>query len=81
MPTVAGLTVIGSLCGGSGSCPTVYRTGHGALVIQGRPVDPGSVGIELPAGEALVEVPEQLIVALAEPPRTPPTGAVHDGRE
>ena len=75
------LTVIGSLCGGSGSCPTVYRTGHGDLVVQGRAIDPGSVGIALPAGEALVEIPGQLLAALTAPGdgRRPP--AQVDGRE
>jgi hypothetical protein len=54
------LTVVSTLCGG-GTCPTIYRTDRGTLVVQGSPVDPGEAGIELPAGELLVEIPESLL--------------------
>jgi hypothetical protein len=59
------LTLIEKLCG-AGSCPTVYRTERGTLVVQGNGVAPGNVDVDVPAGEALVEVPEDLLLSLAE---------------
>jgi hypothetical protein len=57
--------LVATLCGG-GSCPTVYRTDRGTLVIQGSPLSPEAAGIDLPAGEILVEIPEDLLNALPE---------------
>ena len=56
------LTVLTSLCGG-GSCPTVYRTDRGTLVVQGYTVTPATAGLEVPAGEQLVEIPADLLAA------------------
>ncbi|HEV7960919.1 MAG TPA: hypothetical protein VGP57_00120 [Actinoplanes sp.] len=67
-PTVAakpGLTLIASLCG-SGTCPAIYRTDRGTLVVQGRAIAAGSAGINLSEGELLVEIPEQLLAEAAE---------------
>ncbi|WP_433296462.1 hypothetical protein ACQP2F_38460 [Actinoplanes sp. CA-030573] len=54
------LRLIATVCGG-GSCPTVYRTDRGTLVIQGYPVSAQAVGVDLPDGEVLVEIPEELL--------------------
>jgi hypothetical protein len=56
------LTLVTSLCG-SGTCPTVYRTDRGTLVVQGYTVTPNNVGLDLPAGEQLVEIPADLLAA------------------
>jgi hypothetical protein len=50
-------------CGG-GTCPTIYRTGRGTLVVQGRSVAAECVGVELGPEEHLVEIPESLIAEL-----------------
>ena len=60
--TAPTLTLLTSLCG-NGSCPTVYRTDRGTLVVQGYTVIPASTGIEVPAGEQLVEIPADLLAA------------------
>ena len=49
---------------GVGSCPTVYRTERGTYVIQGYAVDGTRAGIDLPAGELLVEIPADLLAAM-----------------
>ena len=51
---------VATLCG-NGSCPTVYRTDRGTLVIQGYAVAGEQAGIDVPAGELLVEIPADLI--------------------
>ena len=56
------LTLVTSLCG-NGSCPTVYRTDRGTLVVQGYTVMPENAGIEVPNGEQLVEIPADLLAA------------------
>ena len=61
-----GLELVTTLCGG-GSCPTVYRTNRGTLVVQGYAV--GNAGVDLPAGELLVEIPADLLTAAAEAAR------------
>jgi hypothetical protein len=47
----------------AGSCPTIYTTnsGPGTLVIQGFTVPAERAGIDVPAGEALVEIPLELL--------------------
>ncbi len=49
-----------SLCG-SGTCPTVYRTGHDTVLVQGA----AATGITLPDGELLVEIPRELLLEAA----------------
>ncbi|MEU4237358.1 hypothetical protein [Actinoplanes sp. NPDC026619] len=56
------LTLVTTLCGG-GSCPTVYRTDRGTLVVQGYTVTANDVDVDLPAGEQLVEIPAELLAA------------------
>jgi hypothetical protein len=55
------LRVIATLCAPAGSCPTIYRTDRGTLVIQGAPLSAEAAGIDLPEGEILVEIPEGLL--------------------
>ncbi|GLY07884.1 MULTISPECIES: hypothetical protein [Actinoplanes] len=49
----------------TGSCPTVYRTAHGSLVVQGGVVPGGVAGVELPEGETFVEIPLELLLDAA----------------
>lgn len=56
------LTLLTTLCGG-GSCPTVYRTDRGTLIVQGYTVSADSVDLDLPDGEQLVEIPAELLAA------------------
>lgn len=49
-----------ALCA-SGSCPTVYDSGRGTIVIQGYTVSADHAGVALPAGEQLVEIPVELL--------------------
>jgi hypothetical protein len=60
------LHVIATLCAPTGSCPTVYRTDRGTLVVQGSPVSAESAGIDVPADEILVEIPEELLNAIVD---------------
>jgi hypothetical protein len=63
------LTRLAGGCEG-GTCPTVYRTDRGTLVVQGTVVaDPEALsGVDLPAHETLVEVPADLLLSLKESP-------------
>jgi hypothetical protein len=54
------LTALTALCG-AGTCPAIYRTDRGTLVVQGRTIASETVGIDLPEGELLVEIPEELL--------------------
>ncbi|MEV4352416.1 hypothetical protein AB0J83_48825 [Actinoplanes sp. NPDC049596] len=54
------LRVIANKCT-SGMCPTVYQTDVGSLVVQGYAVSAELSGIDLPAGEQLVEIPFELL--------------------
>ena len=56
------LTLLTSLCG-NGSCPTVYRTDRGTVVVQGYTLTPQTAGIDVPDGEQLVEIPADLLAA------------------
>ncbi len=42
-------------CAGSG-CPATYRTSRGTLAVQGWTMT-GDGGIDMPAGEGIVEIP------------------------
>ena len=52
--------VAGQPCG-AGDCPTVYKTNHGTLVVQGYAFSPVQAGVEIPAGEQMVEIPAELL--------------------
>jgi hypothetical protein len=58
------LTLVTTACG-STTCPSVYRSDRGTLVIQGYAVDATNAGVELPAGELLVEIPVELLATAA----------------
>jgi hypothetical protein len=49
-----------------GTCPTVYRTDRGTLIVQGYDVEPDSAGVSIPAGERLVEIPIDLLRSAVE---------------
>jgi hypothetical protein len=53
------------ICGG-GSCPTVYRTSRNTYVVQGYTITAETTGLDLPAGEQLVEIPAELFNAAAQ---------------
>ena len=59
-----GLRLVTSLCG-SGSCPTVYHSNRGTMVVQGYPVSAHSAGVDVPDGEFLVEIPEHVLLEAA----------------
>ena len=63
------LTRLAGGCEG-GTCPTVYRTDRGTLVVQGTVVaDPEALlSVDLPAHETLVEVPADLLLSLKDFP-------------
>jgi hypothetical protein len=58
------LEVVANLCASS-SCPTVYRTSNNTLVVQGYAVRPEDVGVAVPDGELLVEIPLELLAEAA----------------
>jgi hypothetical protein len=62
-PPSMGLQVVASSCN-AGACPTIYRTDHGSLVVQGYVVT-RPAGLELPDGEMLVEIPVELLAEAA----------------
>jgi len=57
------LTLVAGECPDGVTCPAVYLTDHGTLVIQGiRVVDQQTLdGLRLGPGEAAVEVPADLL--------------------
>lgn len=56
--------IIASLCG-TGTCPTIYESDRGTLIVQGYPVDAARAGVNVPAGELLVEIPAELLASLS----------------
>lgn len=53
-------------CAG-GSCPTVYETDRGTFIVQGAQLDRAASGlVPLPLGEQAVEVPADLLIAIAD---------------
>jgi hypothetical protein len=54
------LILVKKLCTG-GSCPTVYLTDRNTYVVQGYTVTAEAAGLDLPAGEQLVEIPAELL--------------------
>lgn len=59
-PTLAPLQPVANRCT-SGTCPTVYKSASGSLVVQGYSVSPERAGIAVPDGETLVEIPRELL--------------------
>ncbi|GAA3928032.1 hypothetical protein [Actinoplanes auranticolor] len=62
--TFAPLRPVANLCT-AGSCPTVYASESGTLVVQGYAVSAERAGVELPDGEILVEIPLALLTEAA----------------
>jgi hypothetical protein len=56
------LQAIANRCA-AGSCPTIYRTDSDAasVVVQGFIVPAEHSGVDVPEGEALVEIPVELL--------------------
>jgi hypothetical protein len=52
------LTQLGTDCR-DGTCPTIYRSDRGTIVVQGYVVTDAEVTV--PEGEALVEIPAELL--------------------
>ena len=71
------LELLGTLCG-NGTCPTVYRTNRGTLIVQGRTVPSGEAGVDPPDGESLVEIPEELLTAVLAQLSGRPAAPVQD---
>jgi hypothetical protein len=58
------LDLVLTLCG-SNTCPTIYKSDQGTLVIQGYSVSASHAGVDLPDGEQLVEIPAELLAEAA----------------
>jgi hypothetical protein len=54
------LRVLAQTCT-AGACPTVYESDRGTVVVQGYTVSSQHAGVDVPDGEALVEVPLDLL--------------------
>jgi hypothetical protein len=54
------LEIVTTYCS-SNTCPTVYRSDKGTLVVQGYTVTADRAGVDLPDGEMLVEIPAELL--------------------
>ena len=50
---------------GNASCPTIYATSTGHVVVQGEPVAAADVRIDVPAHELLVRIPESVLLEAA----------------
>jgi hypothetical protein len=49
----------------SGTCPTVYGTDTDSVLVQGYIVTAEDAGLDLPAGEQIVEIPREILIAAA----------------
>ncbi|GIM96234.1 hypothetical protein [Paractinoplanes toevensis] len=47
----------------SGTCPTIFKSDRGTILIQGYAVNAQQAGVTLAADELLVEIPAELLVA------------------
>lgn len=59
------LEILTSYCE-SATCPTIYRTDRGTLVVQGYALSAQRAGVEVPDGESLVEIPAELLAAAVQ---------------
>ncbi|OHV32999.1 hypothetical protein BCD49_28170 [Pseudofrankia sp. EUN1h] len=50
----------------SGSCPQVYATDSGTIVVQGVLLDASALDVRTSTGEVLVEIPSELFRAAAD---------------
>jgi hypothetical protein len=49
----------------SGSCPTIYATSSGHVVVQGEPLATTDVQVNVPAHERLVRIPQAVLLDAA----------------
>jgi hypothetical protein len=57
------LELLATTCS-TGTCPTIFRSDRGTIVIQGYAVDAQRAGVTLAADELLVEIPEELLALI-----------------
>ncbi|GIJ48910.1 hypothetical protein Val02_57960 [Virgisporangium aliadipatigenens] len=55
------LTPVAVTCA-AGNCPTIYASDRGTFVVQGYQVSVNEVEHVLPAGEQMVEIPQELLL-------------------
>lgn len=60
---VPALELLATTCS-SGTCPTIFKTDRGTIVIQGYAVDAHRAGVTLAPDELLVEIPSELLAAI-----------------
>lgn len=58
------LEILSSSCA-SNTCPTIYRSDRGTVVVQGYTISGSRAGVDLPDGEQLVEIPAELLAQAA----------------
>jgi hypothetical protein len=61
------LTAIAFSCS-TGTCPTVYETNRGTIMVQGYTVTTDqarAAGVDVPSGEQMVEIPLSLLAEAA----------------
>ena len=54
----------------NGTCPTVFATARGTVLVQGYIVDAAASGVAVPAGETLVEIPRDLLLRAVQAAET-----------
>lgn len=60
------LTRIAGDCPSGSTCPAIYQTDRGTLVVQGHRLSNGDLAqIDLPADESAVEIPVSLLEGVA----------------
>lgn len=61
------LTRVGGNCPDNNTCPTIFKTDRGTVVVQGYTVADGEAlaQLNLPAGEQAVEIPTSLLREVA----------------
>lgn len=60
------LTQLGSECPDGNTCPAVFTTDEGTVIVQGRRVTPSTLGmLTLGADESAVEIPIALLREVA----------------
>ncbi len=64
--SLGALTAVANRCT-SGNCPTVYAASgaEGTIVVQGYSLSTEDAGVNVPAGEALVRIPVDLLLEAA----------------
>jgi hypothetical protein len=60
-PSLAQLRPVANVCT-AGSCPTVYVSDTGTVVVQGYAISAQDAGVDVPDGEVLVKIPFDLLV-------------------